>query len=207
MSSRARILALLLTLDAMLAGNAFAHSFDVAVVTTYSGPAANAGTNLWQGMRVATRETDGHPEETSDGHLGGVDSNLLRIDIAADRGMLATRLRPITGRQGTAVIVFDNRAGDIGTALSLPAPGVILLAVPANRAVPAHVLDPVALDAATTREFEAQYRSQYGEKPNESARLGYTAARRIARALRVLDGDLRDPPAVLDVFRRARPSP
>ena len=53
-------------------GMAHAHVFDIAVIAPYSGPQAHVGPNLWHGMRVATRESDGHAFETADGHLGGV---------------------------------------------------------------------------------------------------------------------------------------
>ena len=73
----------LLLISALAApGPLQAHSFDIAVVAPYPGSQAQVGASLWQGMRIATREADGHEDEASDGHLGGVDSNLLRIDSA-----------------------------------------------------------------------------------------------------------------------------
>mgnify|MGYP000503831047 CR=1 FL=1 len=59
-------------------------------------------------MRVATRERDGHDLETSDGHLGGVDSQLLKFDSVGDKNRLLKRLTKIGADQGFIIAVLNK---------------------------------------------------------------------------------------------------
>ncbi|HSG95807.1 MAG TPA: hypothetical protein VLA28_09815, partial [Afifellaceae bacterium] len=64
-------------------GAAYAHSFNVALLVGSSGPAAGEDEQVRDGFLLATRERDSHPDEESDGHLGGLDVYLLMVE---DRG-------------------------------------------------------------------------------------------------------------------------
>ena len=61
---------------------ASAHSFQAGLLFPYSGPSAKAGRQVLDGFMLATKERDAHPDTESDGHLGGLDVYLSRIDSA-----------------------------------------------------------------------------------------------------------------------------
>ena len=181
----------------------WAHVFDIAIISTYSGTQASEGQSLWQGMRVATREADGHPDETSDGHLGGVDSNLLRVDSTRGATSISDSIRKIAAQQGTAIVVLDNRFQDLDKQLSAAASIVILTRSQAG-ALPANVILPTQLSDSRLKQFSVQYRQQYGLAPDSAARAGYISARLIAKAMRRLNNELEDQSRVQRVFIDAR---
>ncbi|WP_157890336.1 hypothetical protein [Marinobacterium aestuarii] len=165
----------------------WAHSFDIAVIAPFSGPEATVGASLWQGMRVATREADGHPQETSDGHLGGVDSNLRRIDSQAGTAQVAQQLRALAESQGFLIAVLGPNQASMLEALPEEIPAVVLLAANAAVQVPNHFTPPT-LPAASRLAFSDAYRQFYGSAPDTVAQRGYAIARLIDIAVRPTDG-------------------
>lgn len=64
--------------------NPFAHSFSVALIVGSSNPYSE---QINADFLRAAKEHDGHPDETADGHLGGLDVHILH---AADAEELTT---------------------------------------------------------------------------------------------------------------------
>ena len=59
---------------------AAAHSFRAGLLLPLSGPSTGAGKQILDGFMLATKERDAHPDTESDGHLGGLDVYISRID-------------------------------------------------------------------------------------------------------------------------------
>ena len=180
-----------------------AHSFDVAVVARYSGPRAAEGASLWNGMRVATREADGHPQETSDGHLGGVDAQLVRVDLAAGAAMVAGQLKRFIDSQGVVIAVIGPGAEVMREAWPAELASVVVLADPADGVHwrGAFAAPPIGSDDG--ERFVTSYREDYGQIPDAVALGGYAAARLIDQAVRSLDGRFDDLGAVRESFAAA----
>jgi hypothetical protein len=125
-------------------------------------------------MLMAADERDGHPAEASDGHLGGVDVQILALPEAA-----AGRVEGLVGAPRTPpdVAVVIGPEAEARAALASYGWASIVLA-------------PGTLPAgwSTAGRFAARYRSAYGTEPTEAAAEGYNAARRLDLALRPHDG-------------------
>ena len=65
----------ILTWLGLSAGMLHAHYFDVAIVVP-----PGDGQAAMQAFLLASAERDGHPDETSDGHLGGLDSHVTIVE-------------------------------------------------------------------------------------------------------------------------------
>lgn len=153
------------------AASAAAHEFGMAVVAPFTVE-AEFGEGVLDGLLFAASERDGHPGQTSDGHLGGVDVHFFPVDSAG--GLRAT----------------------IAELMRIDAP-VVYLAAPADwhaalaDALPAAVFalgrQPAATDPAVG-EVSARFEAATGRPMSASARIGYNAGRRIDLAVRLLDG-------------------
>ena len=180
-----------------------AHSFEIAVIAHYSGPRAHEGNNLWHGMRVATREADGHALETSDGHLGGVDSHLIRIDTAAGAAKVVQQLKRFIDAQGLAIAVIGPGEAALRGAWPAALKSVVVLANPAEAAQWPGAFAPPRIGGERGNRFETSYRHFYKHAPDAAAHGGYAAARLIDAAVRPLDGRLNDTEAVRRSFAAA----
>ena len=158
------------------ANAAIAHEFTAALLVT--GEKQEAGlAQAVNGFLLAADERDGHPAETSDGHLGGVDVQVLPLPADA-----AGRVAGLIGTPRTppdVLIVMGPEPEASAAVASLDLAGV--------------VLRPGALPNGWATEddadsFAARYRSAYGSAPTEAAARGYNAARRLDAAIRPLDG-------------------
>ncbi|MDH3594312.1 MAG: ABC transporter substrate-binding protein [Rhodospirillales bacterium] len=165
------------------AGEALAHSFKVGLIAPFSGPAAATGEQLRAGFMVATREADGHPDEDSDGHLGGLDVYVLPVDGAAGTGAMLARVRELVEREEVEIL----------TGLADPR---TMAAIRRAAAGTEAIVIELSADAAPAREtgdpatFAATFERDYGYKPSRDAFAGYGAARLIDRAVRALGGNL-----------------
>ena len=143
----------------ILAGTASAHSFNVTMII----PAGAAEAAL-RAFLVASSERDNHPDETSDGHLGGVDSHVQFVGFDGDgQASLANVIRT----EPDIVVILI-------TALSLAKftiPGVLVFQVTdiSSPAKQAFLADTAAL-------------------PSDTGRRVYVAARLIDIAVRQQDG-------------------
>lgn len=130
-----------------------------------------------RGFLLAADERDGHPQETSDGHLGGVDVHVLPLPRDA-AGLVG-------GLTGSPVVPPD-------VVVVLGSPPAATTEVEgfgdASLVVPAGTLPPGWAEAGSEASFVARYLDAYGAAPTEAAALGYHAARRLDDAIRPLDG-------------------
>ncbi len=150
-----------------------AHSFNVALVIALAEPSAAAGREVRDGFLLATRERDSHPDEHSDGHLGGLDVYLYPVDLAVESlaGLEALLARvPI---DIVAVVGPDEAAAAIGPLID--GSGTVLMA-------------PGRLRAPASAAFATAFEAAFGYPPGNQAAHGYNAARRIDAAVRPQDG-------------------
>ena len=164
----------------LLATPVAAHSFRLGLAAPFSGPQAAAGQQALDGLRLATRERDGHPDETADGHLGGLDSHLLPLDSA---GADAEALR----RQAEAMRldIVTTAAPVQGLESALGGAPVAFCPPRAGR----------ALAGPEAAKFAAAFREAFGYDPTPAAARGYLAGRAVDAAVRAL-GDASDKPAL-----------
>ncbi len=145
----------------LFAGSAFAHEFYVTLVVP-----ASSEVEARQAFLLASAERDSHADETSEGHLGGVDSQ-LEIVVA---GQSVPR---------SDVVVAIGGASE---------------PVSAGNDVWSFQVSDVSMSARAdfleTGDdfFEARYGTRYNAAPTETATLVYVAARLIDLAVRAQDG-------------------
>jgi len=159
-----------------LSGNALAHSFTAALIVAGDNREASLAEAV-RGFLLAADERDGHANETSDGHLGGVDVHVLPLprDAAAlVEGLIGKPTEP-----GDVVVVLGTE----------PAASEAVRKYQSNSTVLLQVVLPVGWDSDVgTDSFVARYRLAYGTAPSVMAATGYYAARRLDVAIRPLDG-------------------
>ena len=124
------------------------------------------------GFLLAADERDGHVGETSDGHLGGVDVQIL--PLPRESGAAISGLYGNPAQMPDVVILF----GTGGLPVDNVAPGTPILE--------AGQLPPD--QDWQQSEFAARYLATYGEPPTRDAAQGYNEARRLDLAIRPLDG-------------------
>lgn len=157
-----------------LADIANAHSFNVALVIAHAGsPADGNARQVRDGFLLATRERDSHPDEESDGHLGGLDVYLHTIDLGhqslAELPALLDRVPiDVLAVVGSAETAVEIAPLVDGTQTVLMAPGRLRLPLP--------------------EAFAAAFETAFGYPPGEPAAQGYNAGRRIDAAVRPLGG-------------------
>jgi hypothetical protein len=163
---------------AAAAGPALAHRFNVTLVVPPSNGGALQGQQIRDGFMLATSERDGHPDQESDGHLGGLD---VYVTVIGGQGDIAAEIeRSASLGKADIVAVFGpeetlSLAGPLrevkGAALLLP--GQTPFSKPGLPAVAA---------------FISAYEREYGRRPTPQAAQGYNAARRIDVAVRAQGG-------------------
>jgi len=154
---------------------AFAHRFNVGLVIPDINSDNGQSLQIKQGFMLATTEQDSHPDEESDGHLGGLDVyvTVADVDKVADGNLTSF----ITQNDINIIAVFG--------------PAFRIKDISANMDVA--LLRPGKSPFSETRRpavaaFTAAYTSLYGSPPSASAAQGYNAARRIAKAVRAQSG-------------------
>ncbi len=147
---------------------ALAHEFTIALVVSETTRAEARDAFL-----LASAERDGHPDETSEGHLGGLDSQLELVGAAAE----APR---------ADILVM---AGGASAPQALPA--TVWLVRP-DRASPAARAEFLGQGPDG---FEARFQAAYGRAPSPEARRIYIAARLVDIGVRALAG-VGDPAAL-----------
>lgn len=162
-----------------MSGAAEAHSFNALLILPLSGPAAGAGEQARDGFMLATTERDSHPDEESDGHLGGLDV-YVSVEDVGDRS--AGRPRPANGEGFEFVVVLDP-TGDLAGEKwpSTPKPVVV-------RPRPIPIQNPPEAWRSAVAAFTEAFMRAYGRTPSEAAARGYDAARRIDAVIRQAGG-------------------
>ena len=168
----ARIWATGAALLAAFTGAAAAHSFSVAILAGDAASAAQLPSAV-RGFLVASAERDGHPDETADGHLGGLDVFVIPLPAASAAGIEGL-IGGTPDAYDFVVVLGDDAAAADGVR------GVVATTI---------VVAPGVLpDAAQMAGFAGQYRARYSAPPDDAAAQGYNAARRIDLALRPFGG-------------------
>ena len=102
---RALIVALALALPA---ATAHAHSFSLAVLAGGEDAATQLNSAV-KGILLATKERDGHADETSDGHLGGLDVFIVPLPTHAAENIRG--LKRISQTSIDIVVLIGPEAG------------------------------------------------------------------------------------------------
>lgn len=147
-----------------LFGNpAFSHSFNVALVLPGSPATSAQARQIREGFLLATTERDGHPDEESDGHLGGLD---VYVRQATTPASLDADIVVLLGSENSTT-QFSQKVDQNNTALLHPGK------------------NPFAnTESSSVSNFITTYTKAYGSAPTASAAQGYNAARRIEIAVR-----------------------
>lgn len=157
-----------------------AHEFTVAIVGGETVADALVA-EVTRGFIVATDEHDGHAEETSDGHLGGLD---VQIDVLPETAAVAELVgEPMS----PADIAFL-----LGPEPSAQSVAGSVLSRSTIRFGPGELPTRRLRDAS---DFAERFGALFGRPPTEPAEQGYNAARRIDLALRSRGG-FRNRPAI-----------
>ncbi len=193
MKIRNQISFLFLTMIAELAlthNPALAHRFNVALLIPLSNAASIQGRQIREGFMLATTERDSHPDQESDGHLGGLDVYVTVIDGQGD--VSADIVRIATQGEVDIVVAFSSE-----TTLSL----IGKLLDEKNVALLLPGQSPFSeSDLPAVSAFISAYESAYGGTPSSYAAQGYNAARRIDVAVRAQVG-VDDTASLLRNFR------
>ncbi len=190
---------------AMSSGHVRAHSFDVGFMAPFSGLDAQQGQQALDGFLLATRERDGHAFEESDGHLGGLDSYVIRID--SSRGAEAVRGQLDELFEGDGIVFLTG----VSVSETLAAAGVgsdnnqSILVDPVDSAVYRSAASaPESLVTMDDMPFSAAFREAYGYEPDVYAIGGYVAARFIAAAVSAAEGRFSQRDVLHRALARAR---
>ena len=150
-----------------LSGNALAHSITAALTVVGDNREASLAEAV-RGFLLAADERDGHPNETSDGHLGGVDVQVLPLPRDAAglvEGLIGTPTEP-----ADVLVVLGPESAASEAAREYQSTSTVLL----------QVVLPVGWDSDEgTDSFVARYQRAYGTAPGVLAATGYHAARRL----------------------------
>ena len=159
-----------------LSGIAAAHSFIAAILVVSENVEQDLAEAV-RGFLLASDERDGHPNETSDGHLGGVDVQVL--PLPAEATGLVQELTGSPDEPADVVVVLGLKpAADDAASKYSRASTVLVQALLAE--------DWNGDDRM--EGFTARYWLAYGKEPGLLAASAYHAARRLDVAIRPLDG-------------------
>ena len=159
-----------------MSGIASAHSFTAALLVVGEDREASLEEAV-RGFLLAADERDGHANETSDGHLGGVDVHVLPLPRNAAglvEGLIGT-----PGEPPDVVVVFGPEPAASATARAYQSESTVLV----QDLLPAGWEGDGRMDS-----FAARYRLAHGTAPSAMAATAYHAARRLDAAIRPLDG-------------------
>lgn len=179
-----------------LVNTARAHSFNVVLLLPADQISPASKQNILDGFRLATRERDGHDNEESDGHLGGLDVYISSLEISENEvseiPQLVSEFSPdIVAVLGTP-FVFRDLLSAPGT------PGAAMLSLPevTQNHAEQYYLAP---SGSGTAPFAIQFEQDYSRSADDEAGLGYVAGRIIDQVIRAL-GSARDKPAMTTMF-------
>lgn len=164
----------------LVPGAAYAHEF-VVELRAVGDARDQILTEALRGFLLATTERDGHANEASNGHLGGLD-----VYIAPRPTGVAARfpdLKPAPPG-GADIVAVIGAAQDVAVEAETIDDGSVIL-----RPGRLHAENRwVGEDALDAQGFAARYMVAYGQPASEWAARGYNAARRIDDAVRPLGG-------------------
>jgi len=171
-------------------GDAVAHSFRVGFIAPTTGAEMRSGQEALDGFMLATRERDSHPDETSDGHLGGLDVHVTVIDSSRGQEETLHQVERLVVAGGTEFLtgLVSPRLREEVTRIG---GGKTRLIDPRKTWLPPSD-DSASGELLTMNKipFAVAFTSEYGYPPTRSAARGYTAARLIDHLVRAVGGDL-----------------
>ncbi|MCZ6469759.1 MAG: hypothetical protein O6649_00195 [Gammaproteobacteria bacterium] len=171
---------------------AWGHSFNIVFIAPISEP---AGQSALEGFLFATREQDSHAFEESDGHLGGLDSFVFRIDSELKPGPLHSKVEAII-RENEPLFAAGFIAGTkIESVLEKNA--VTVVDPIAVGLWPSLISSPEKIHTMDGGDFLDVFRQRHGRPPDLNTIRGYLAARVIARVVRKSDSRQRSDPGKL----------
>jgi len=184
----------------------WAHSFSLGLIIPLSGPQLESGQQVLDGFLLATTEEDGHPDETSDGHLGGLDSHVLKVDSGTNSTEMLNRLEKLMQTREPIFVTGLFTAKNIE---------IIKESLKRKNTV---LFDPVESDmwekaqsslgqlkSMSGDSFSTGFQNRYGYEPTSAAMRGYIAARLIAATVRSFGEDkLNNSEELLRKFRHVR---
>ena len=166
----------LLPLQALLAQSAQAHEFVVAIRATGTERDLILADAL-RGFLLATKERDGHPDETSNGHLGGLDVYIIP-QTAEGVVQFPVLKKPPSDHPDIIILISTLDASEA----ELENAGKESLAMRPGTMHSANVWSATTL--SDPAGFAARYSAAYGQPASIWAADGYNAARRIDDANR-----------------------
>lgn len=168
-----------------IASQAEAHEFTVAIIGDGSDATDDAQiADVVRGFIVATDERDGHPSETSDGHLGGLDVQILVVPLSAVAEIDALVGTP--SNPADIAFLVGQKQSALATGAAAIGPETVVFEL---GALP-------TTEVQTTSGFAGRFTALFGQPPSEAAAQGYNAARRIDHAIRPF-GELEPRSAIL----------
>ncbi|MFP6746596.1 MAG: hypothetical protein VCD66_03220 [Alphaproteobacteria bacterium] len=169
---------------------ALAHGFRVALIVPGPNAGSVQGGQFQKGFMLAATERDGHPDQESDGHLGGLD---VYVEVIYGQGDIAAGFRRIVARGEVSIAVAFGSDATIARVRKFLDGKAITLLPPGQSPFARSETAPVAA-------FIAAYKLFYGHGPTSQAAQGYNAARRIDVAVRA-QGGVSDPSLLRASFR------
>lgn len=174
---------------ATVTGHVRAHSFNVGFMAPLAGPSAHQGRQALDGFLLATRERDGHAFEESDGHLGGLDSYVIRIDSGGGAEAVRGQLDELLRGEELVFLTGVSVPETLAAAGVMPDNNQSILVDPLGSAVYRSAASaPESLVTMDGMLFSAAFREAYGYDPDVNAIGGYVAARFIAAAVSAAEG-------------------
>jgi hypothetical protein len=158
-------------------GAALAHSFTAALLVVGEDREASIAEAV-RGFLLAADERDGHANETSDGHLGGVDVHIL-LPLPKDAAGLVEGLIGTPAEPADVLVVLGPDPAASSAARAYDSTGPVFVQ---------EVLPTGWESDALMAEFMTRYRLVYGAAPGVLAATAYLAARRLDVAIRPVDG-------------------
>lgn len=171
---------------------ASAHSFNLVFIAPL---AKMSGQSALNGFQLATREQDSHENEESDGHLGGLDSYIFRVDTMKGEAALLQQLEN-TIRKSEPLFAVGL---DLNTAtLNMLENNDVAVVDPMSSGFwESLTVDPGQLKLINGEDFVSAFRRAYGHDPDLQAIHGYLAARIIAMVVRNSDEPAQEDPGEL----------
>ncbi len=165
-------------LSAFSTSAALAHSFNVTLFIPLSGPDEQQGKQFLDGFMLATRERDGHPNEESDGHLGGLDVYVTTLD---SQGNVEEQIATINSQDQADIVTYfasQNTSSIIESNLDQSIIAIL---------VPGEISDENG-ELLGNNTFFTTFNEDYNADPSTAAIRGYNAARRIDQTVRAQGG-------------------
>jgi ABC-type branched-subunit amino acid transport system substrate-binding protein len=174
----------------LITGTPWSHSFELAIILPLSGPQAEAGQQVLDGFLLATTEEDSHPDETSDGHLGGLDSHVRKIDSGAGSTEMLNSLDELMQSSELLFVsgLFTAAQAEL-IAKTLKGENAVLFDPVESEMWRKAQSSPGQLKSMDGGSFSARFQKRYDYSPTPEVIRGYIAARLIAATVRSLSKD------------------